>query len=101
MDINNLNICDCLSFAFSELKDCKLNIDNISEDSKAAIKRIADYYSINENEAILLILAIEAHYSSDNEFNIIGFKEIREKIGCDVSDHGDWSCFQPWGSPGT
>lgn len=84
MDINNLNICDCLSLAFCELKDSKLIIDKISEDSKAAIKRIADYYSINENEAILLILAIEAHYSSDNEFNIIGFKEIREKIGCDV-----------------
>lgn len=84
MDITKSNICDCLSFAFNGLKKCKLNLEKISEDSKAAINRISDFYRISENEAILLVIAIEAHYSSDSTHNIVGFKEIRETIDCDV-----------------
>lgn len=84
MDISKSNICDCLSFAYNGLKKCKLNLEKISEDSKAAINRISDFYRISENEAILLVIAIEAHYSSDNTLNIVGFKEIRETIDCDV-----------------
>ena len=61
MDIKKCNICDCIYFAFNGLKKSNLNLEKISEESKAAIKKIANYYSINENEAILLlILAIEA-----------------------------------------
>ena len=84
MDISKSNICDCLSFAYNRLKKCKLNLEKISEDSKAAINRISDFYRISENEAILLVIAIEGHYSSDNTLNIVGFKEIRETIDCDV-----------------
>ena len=84
MDITKSNICDCLSFAFNGLKKCKLNLEKISEDAKAAINRISDFYRISENEAILLVIAIESHYSSDSTHNIVGFKEIRETIDCDV-----------------
>ena len=84
MDITKSNICDCLSFAFNGLKKSKLNLEKISEDTKAAINRMADFYRISENETILLVIAIEAHYSSDNTLNIVGFKEIRETIDCDV-----------------
>ncbi len=58
MDISKSNICDCLSFAYNGLKKCKLNLEKISEDSKAAINRISDFYRISENEAILLVIAI-------------------------------------------
>ncbi len=84
MDITKSNICDCLSFAFNGLKKSKLNLEKISEDTKAAINRMADFYRISENETILLVIAIEAHYSSDNTLNIVGFKEIRETIDCDA-----------------
>ena len=84
MDITKSNICDCLSFAFNGLKKSKLNLEKLSEDAKAAINRISDFYRISENEAVLLIIAIEAHYSSDSTHNIVGFREIRETIDCDV-----------------
>lgn len=84
MDITKCNICDCLSQAFNGLKKSKLNLEKISEDTKAAINRIADFYRISENEAILLVIAIEAHYSSDNTHNVVRFMEIRETIDCDV-----------------
>lgn len=84
MDITKSNICDCLSFAFNGLKKCKLNLEKISEDAKAAINRLSDFYRISENEAVLLIIAIEAHYSSESTHNIVGFREIRETIDCDV-----------------
>ena len=84
MGITKCNICDCLSHAFNGLKKSKLNLDKLSEDSRNAINRIADFYRISENEAILLSIAIESHYSSGRSFNIIGFKEIRETIDCDV-----------------
>lgn len=84
MDITKSNICDCLSVAFIGLKKCEMNLDEMSEDSKVAISRMASFYRISENEAALLAIAIEAHYSSGNTQNIVGFKEIRETIDCDV-----------------
>ena len=84
MENKESNICDCLSFAFNGLKKSKLNLNKLSEDSRASINRIADFYRISENEAILLIIAIEAHYSMRSSHWFLGFKEIREAIDCDV-----------------
>ena len=81
MDITKSNICDCLSFAFNGLKKCKMNLEKISEDAKAAINRLSDFYRISENEAVLLIIAIEAHYSSESTHNIeIGRASCRERV---------------------
>ena len=78
------NICDCVSLVFNELKKSEMNLEKISQEAKDSIKRIADFYKISEKEAVLLVLAVETHYSEDSEFNIIGFKEIKETVDCDA-----------------
>ena len=78
------NICDCISLSFNELKKCEMNIEKISMETKDSIKGIADFYNISEKEAVLLILAIETHYSEESDSGIIGFKEIKETLECDA-----------------
>lgn len=84
MDITKRNICDCISFAFNGLKKSKMNLDKMTEDSRTAINRLATFFRISETEAVLLVIAIEAHYSSGKSHHVIGFKEIRETVDCDV-----------------
>ena len=78
------NICDCISLSFNELKKCEMNIEKISQETKDSIKRIATFYNISEKEAVLLILAVETHYSEESDSGIIGFKEIKETLECDA-----------------
>ncbi len=78
------NICDCISLAFNALKAFGPDMEKIPQEAKVAVAKIATFYKITEREAVLLILAVETHYSEESDSSIIGFKEIRETVDCDA-----------------